>query len=191
VCPGQECFPGGLAESGDTSPADTALREAEEEIDLDRRRVEVVCCLPPLFALVGGLMSVTAVITLLRCPMEELHLVPNKAEVDCCYWVPLKLFVDTKLGRPDTEAEGGVEWRRRLHIHHVDPKTGSHDIWGLTSRLAVTLSAIAHNRLPSFYYKPLFSSKISREGEDFLVTYSQIALTQRQAETIPMPPSKL
>ena len=39
---GQISFPGGRAEDYDASPVDTALREAQEEIGLDRRHVEII-----------------------------------------------------------------------------------------------------------------------------------------------------
>src|SRR5262245_19718830 len=39
---GQIAFPGGKIEAGDASPAAAALREAEEEIALDRRLVEPI-----------------------------------------------------------------------------------------------------------------------------------------------------
>lgn len=43
---GQISFPGGRAEELDSSPIETALREAEEEIGLHRRHVEIVGVLP-------------------------------------------------------------------------------------------------------------------------------------------------
>jgi len=46
---GQPAFPGGAADPTDRGPADTALREAEEEVGLDRAGVEVVALLPPLY----------------------------------------------------------------------------------------------------------------------------------------------
>lgn len=46
---GEVSFPGGAVEDEDTSCADTALREAEEEIDLSPRHVEVLGGLTPLY----------------------------------------------------------------------------------------------------------------------------------------------
>jgi 8-oxo-dGTP pyrophosphatase MutT (NUDIX family) len=46
---GQPAFPGGAADPGDTDAADTALREAEEEVGLDRDSVTVLAELPKLW----------------------------------------------------------------------------------------------------------------------------------------------
>jgi 8-oxo-dGTP pyrophosphatase MutT (NUDIX family) len=46
---GQPAFPGGASDPGDDGPADTALREAVEEVGLDRTGVRVVALLPELY----------------------------------------------------------------------------------------------------------------------------------------------
>lgn len=64
---GQPAFPGGAADPGDTGPADTALREAEEEVGLDRGSVQVVAELPSLWIPVSGFV-VTPVLAWWREP---------------------------------------------------------------------------------------------------------------------------
>ena len=64
---GQPAFPGGAADPGDTGPADTALREAGEEVGLDRRTVRVVAELPSLWIPVSGFV-VTPVLAWWREP---------------------------------------------------------------------------------------------------------------------------
>lgn len=51
---GQPAFPGGGAEPGDAGPVDTALREAAEEVGVDRSGVEVIAVLPALHIPVSG-----------------------------------------------------------------------------------------------------------------------------------------
>ncbi|MGY0231259.1 NUDIX hydrolase [Longispora urticae] len=46
---GQPAFPGGAADEGETDPAVTALREAQEEVGLDPASVEVLTHLPDLW----------------------------------------------------------------------------------------------------------------------------------------------
>ncbi|MFB9731560.1 MULTISPECIES: NUDIX hydrolase [Ornithinimicrobium] len=64
---GQPAFPGGATEEGDLHAADTALREAWEEIDLDRGGVEVLAELPTLHIPVSG-YDVTPVVGWWRSP---------------------------------------------------------------------------------------------------------------------------
>jgi 8-oxo-dGTP pyrophosphatase MutT (NUDIX family) len=63
----QPAFPGGAADPGDTGPADTALREAREEVGLDRDTVQVVSTLPQLWIPVTGFV-VTPVLAWWRDP---------------------------------------------------------------------------------------------------------------------------
>lgn len=49
-CAGEVSLPGGKAEEGDTDDADTATREAKEEIGLDPSVVNVVTALEPFLS---------------------------------------------------------------------------------------------------------------------------------------------
>ena len=64
---GQPAFPGGAADPEDTGPADTALREAREEVGLDPASVEVVATLPELWIPVTQ-FAVTPVLAWWRQP---------------------------------------------------------------------------------------------------------------------------
>ena len=62
--PGQISFPGGRVEDGDASDVETALRETEEEIGLDRRHIEIVGRLPRYHTVTGFAISpVVGVVT--------------------------------------------------------------------------------------------------------------------------------
>lgn len=121
---GEVSFPGGRMDPGE-SPVDTALREAEEEIGLDRRSVEVLGGLEPVSTWVSSsyIMPVVA-----RCsPPPRWTL--NPAEVDRVFTVPL-----VELTRADTYRS---EWwgvppdDLEVHFFELDDET----VWGATGRI--------------------------------------------------------
>lgn len=86
---GQISFPGGRAEEYDASAIDTALRETEEEIGLDRRHIEIVGILPDYVTGTG--YRVTPVVGLITPPFV---LVPDENEVAEIFEVPLAFLMD-------------------------------------------------------------------------------------------------
>lgn len=86
---GQISFPGGRAEAYDLSPVDTALREAREEIGLDRSHVEIIGSLPDY--LTGTGYHVTPVVGLLTPPFA---LEADPHEVAEIFEVPLAFLMN-------------------------------------------------------------------------------------------------
>jgi 8-oxo-dGTP pyrophosphatase MutT (NUDIX family) len=86
---GQISFPGGRMDAEDSSPDDTALRESEEEIGLDRERVEIIGHLPEYLTVSG--YSVTPVVGLVKAQAEY---VLDEFEVADVFEVPLSFLVD-------------------------------------------------------------------------------------------------
>lgn len=86
---GQVSFPGGRAEAYDTSAIDTALRETEEEVGLDRTHVEVLGILPEYRTGTG--YRVTPVVGLVQPPFS---LRPDPREVAEIFEVPLQFLMD-------------------------------------------------------------------------------------------------
>jgi 8-oxo-dGTP pyrophosphatase MutT (NUDIX family) len=82
---GQIAFPGGRQEEGDSSLVDTALREAEEEVGLERGSVEVLGLLSPLTISVSGFL-VQPVVGLVATPPAWK---PNPGEVASVFEIPL------------------------------------------------------------------------------------------------------
>lgn len=74
---GHVAFPGGRPDPGDAGPVDTALREAEEEVGIDPRTVEVLGFLPEVNTVSYSLMVVPVVGRLPAPPL----LVPDEREV--------------------------------------------------------------------------------------------------------------
>ncbi len=86
---GQVSFPGGRADQEDSSPIHTALREAEEEIGLQRRHIDVIGTLPDYMTGTG--YHVTPVVALVTPPFE---LRAEPFEVAEIFEVPLAFLMN-------------------------------------------------------------------------------------------------
>lgn len=89
--PGQVSFPGGAVDPTDTGPIDAALREAEEEVGVDRAGIEVVGQLPQLPLSVTG-FSVTPVLAWWREPSAVGVIDPG--EVERVITMPIDALLD-------------------------------------------------------------------------------------------------
>ena len=126
--PGQISFPGGRAEARDDGPVDTALRETEEEIGLDRRHVEVVGLLDVYETVTG--FSVTPVVGLVA-PGFTLTL--DEFEVAEAFEVPLAFVLD-----PDNHERHSRVFKGAERHYYVLPYE-EHHIWGATAGMLVNL----------------------------------------------------
>lgn len=126
---GQVSFPGGRMEAGET-PEQTALREAEEEIGLDRGLPQLVGRLPDLLTGTGYL--VTPVVGLLVPPIALRH---DPGEVEEAFEYPLARLLD-----PAAPERRRQEFRGRMREFWVWPHE-RHYIWGATASMLVTLAA--------------------------------------------------
>ena len=86
---GQVSFPGGRSEDSDADAIETALRETEEEVGLNRRHVEVLGTLPDYFTATN--YRVTPVVALVHPPFETLADPEEVAEI---FEVPLAFLMD-------------------------------------------------------------------------------------------------
>ena len=87
--PGHWVFPGGRSDHADASPIETALREAEEEIGLNRERVEVLGRLGDYVSHSG--FRVAPTVALVHPPFE---LTPQPGEVEAIAEIKLSRFLD-------------------------------------------------------------------------------------------------
>ena len=101
---GQISFPGGRVEAEDDGPVATALRETEEEIGLERQRIEVLGQLP-MYATVTA-FHVTPVVGVVA---PGFTLAPDPAEVAEAFEVPLAFLMDPAHHRHHRFEFGGVE----------------------------------------------------------------------------------
>ena len=121
---GQVSFPGGRAEPGDANAADTALREAEEEIGLARDHVEVIGTLPPYHTVTR--YEVAPVVALVHPPFE---MALQSGEVAEAFEVPLDFILD-----PVNHQKRSRPWNGRMRHFYAMPYDG-HFIWGATAAM--------------------------------------------------------
>ena len=128
---GQVSFPGGAPEPRDASLLATALREAEEEVDLGPDLVEVIGELEDMYIPPSRFM-VRPFVGLLR---KEAELVLAPEEVEAIFSVSLE-----ELMAP--EAIERVVWEREGRPHEVPVfAVGGHEIWGATAAMTAGLLA--------------------------------------------------
>jgi 8-oxo-dGTP pyrophosphatase MutT (NUDIX family) len=119
---GQIAFPGGKIDATDASPRDAALREAEEEVGLDRRFVEPVGYLPVYGTAFG--FRILPTLALVR-PGFQLRI--NENEVENAFEVPLAFLMD-----PDNHQIHSREFRGLARSYYAMP-FAEHYIWGATA----------------------------------------------------------
>lgn len=127
---GQIAFPGGKIDAEDGGPLGAALREAEEEIGLDRHLVEPLGYLDAYRTGTGYL--VVPVVSLVS---PDLRLALNAHEVADAFEVPLAFLMDAANHRRDTRLSRGQE-----RTFHAMPY-GERYIWGATAGMLKNLHA--------------------------------------------------
>ena len=121
---GQISFPGGRFEVSDGSNIETALREAREEIGLDRQHIDVIGTLPQYRTATG--YDVTPVVALINPPFI---LTPDPFEVASIFEVPLSFLMDANNHQRRTlELPNGAGTRTFYAMPYQE-----HFIWGATA----------------------------------------------------------
>ncbi len=127
---GQVSFPGGACDDGETTPEQTALREAEEEIGIDPRAVRVLGRLNSMLTITS--YQVTPIVGVIPWPTVFR---PAQAEVARVFTMPLTWL-----------AERSNRWEFNLLGHDYSvivyrPFDGE-ILWGATARMTVDLLEI-------------------------------------------------
>ena len=125
---GQISFPGGVVEDGDRDIVHTALREAEEELGVERADVEPLGLLEDLTTPTG--FVITPVLGLFS---QTPRLRPNPAEVAEVFTVPLDFFADPASAEREFRTVNGRQ--RELWKYQY----GGHLIWGATAMIIRSL----------------------------------------------------
>ena len=126
--PGQISFPGGKVEKSDATCQATALREAQEEIGLSPKTVEILGTLPPHETVTS--FSVTPVIAI----VPEFDPIPEAGEVAEVFSVPLMHLLNTANYRKE-----GRRWMGEKRWYFTAPY-GPYYIWGATARIMHALA---------------------------------------------------
>jgi len=122
---GQVSFPGGACDEGETTPEETALREANEEIGLDPKDVIVLGRLPNLITITY--FRVTPVIGVVKWPAVFRV---GEHEVARIFTIPLA-WLSNRSNRWQFEMPGRA--RSLIAYHPYDGEL----LWGATARITV------------------------------------------------------
>lgn len=132
---GQIAFPGGRAEAGDASLAETASRETREETGIDLAREGMIVGrlddLRPRTVRLPAIMVRPFVALLDRS--EPLVLSP---EVALSFWLPFAALARAEAWRDDIVSARGIQINARAFRHQ------QHVIWGMTERILAQLLAL-------------------------------------------------
>lgn len=126
---GQVAFPGGKIDTSDPSPLAAALREAEEEIGLPARDVDILGPIDGHETVTG--FSITPYVGIVAPGFTA---VPERGEVDEVFEVPLDFVMD-----PANHRRGARDWNGEARYFYEMP-WGRHYIWGATARILKGLS---------------------------------------------------
>ncbi len=130
--PGQVSFPGGKIDEGDQSPLASALREAEEEIGLDRSFVEPIGYLDLYMTTLGY-----RIVPVIARVSPGFSLTLNESEVDATFEVPLGYLMDQ-----NNVERHARDWQGMTR-HYYAITFGERYIWGVTAGILRNL----HDRI--------------------------------------------
>ncbi|CAK9134667.1 unnamed protein product [Ilex paraguariensis] len=151
---GEVALPGGKAEEADADDAETATREASEEIGLDPSFVNIVITFEPFLSL--HLVRVIPVVGILS-DRKAFKPAPNASEVEAVFDAPLEMFL-----KDENRRSVETKWRRGMWlVHFFDYKTNDkkYVIFGLT-RILIRVASVVYKRPPAFLEQnPKFKTK--------------------------------
>lgn len=142
---GEVALPGGKTDEGDTDDAETATREAKEEIGLDPSLVNVVTVLEPFLS--KHLLRVVPVIGILN-EKDRFKPSPNPAEVESVFDAPLEMFI-----KDENRSVKEIDWLGNnwlVHYFNYETENNKYLIWGLTAGILIKAASVVFQRPPDF-----------------------------------------
>ena len=131
---GQIAFPGGRKEKDDKDLLETVVRETEEEISLSQGNYDIIGNLPKFYTGTGYV--VTPYVALMKTSSDWKNLIkPNSEEVEKIFVPKSQKLLSPEFHireKPPIKSSMSMTWR----INYKNE-----NIWGLTARVLVTISA--------------------------------------------------
>ena len=131
---GQIAFPGGRKEKEDFDLKETAQRETEEEINISRSNYNIVGNFPKFFTGTGYVVTPFLGIMKSNSNWRKI-LKPNLSEVEQIFFPPTQFLLSPKFHlrqKPPVNSSMSMTWAINYN---------NENIWGLTARVLVTISA--------------------------------------------------
>jgi len=125
---GQISFPGGRVEPQDAGPAQTALRETQEEVGIAPDQIQLIGTLPEYHTRTG--YRISPMVGVISPPFT---IQADAQEVDAVFEVPLSFLLDPRNHQRHRRAFQG-----RMISYFAMPY-GEHYIWGATAAMLVNL----------------------------------------------------
>ena len=131
---GQIAFPGGRKEREDKDLKDTVQRETEEEVNIPKDNYDIIGKLPKFYTGTGYVVTPFLAIMKQNSEWESL-ISPNLNEVEKIFYPKAYYLLSPKFHmreKPPVNSSMTMTWK----INYNDE-----NIWGLTARVLVTISA--------------------------------------------------
>lgn len=133
---GQVSFPGGRCEPEDADAMETALRETEEEVGIDRSHMEVLGAMEDYETVTGYV--ITPVVAIIQ---PEYILKIDEREVDEAFELPLDYILDES----NHELQSRV-WDDKKRYFYV-LMNEKHNVWGATAAMLVRFAKLINGSL--------------------------------------------
>lgn len=130
---GQVSFPGGRCDEGDAHAMATALREANEEINLPIKNVEVIGAMEDYETVTG--YSVSPVVGFVN---PDFKIIPEISEVEDVFEVPLGFILNE-----DNHTIESIMWKGVMRHYYVFLHD-KHKIWGATAAMLVRFAKLVN-----------------------------------------------
>ena len=131
---GQIAFPGGRKEREDKDLKDTVQRETEEEVNISKNNYDIIGKLPKFFTGTGYVVTPFLAIMKQNSEWESL-ISPNLNEVEKIFYPKSYYLLSPKFHmreKPPVNSSMSMTWKINYN---------GENIWGLTARVLVTISA--------------------------------------------------